>query len=221
MSSCAEWVSMASDVSVAVAAGVGAIVAWRGLGAWRQQLKGSNEYELARRMLKATYQLRDAMAAARTSAMFGSEMPAPTSEQATGKTPDQIRYFGISGAYSERYRLVQSHRATLDADLLEAEALWGAEVKLLYRPLFKLQHQLWVAIYTYLRSIDPDIAPSSRASHNRIFLDKYNDVMYDQSEGDEKPDPFTSGVLTAITAVEDVLRPHLARSKSRGKALIR
>jgi len=61
MSSYAEWVAMASDIVVGIAAGVGAYVAWRGLGTWRQQLRGSSEYELSRRILRCTYQLRDAI----------------------------------------------------------------------------------------------------------------------------------------------------------------
>lgn len=194
MSSCAEWIGFANDIAVAVAAGVGAFVAWKGLGAWRQQLKGSNEYDLARRLLKSTYQLRDALAAARSPAMFGGEMPRPSRDEAGGMSEDQIRFFGTSGAYSERFRAVQEHRRALQADLLEAEALWGTRLKSLYQPLFSLQHDLWMAIYMYLRSIDPSVPDSSRESFGKLFYDKHDSALYDVSEGDEKPDAYVTKV---------------------------
>lgn len=212
MGSCAEWISLANDIAVAVAAGIGAFVAWKGLGAWRQQLKGSNEYDLARRLLKSTYQLRDALAAARSPAMFGGEMPRPSSDEAGGMSEDQIRFFGTSGAYSERFRAVQEHRRALQADLLEAEALWGTRLKSLYQPLFRLQHDLWMAIYMYLRSIDPSVPGSSRESFGKLFYDKHDSVLYDVSEGDDKPDAYVTNVMLAISAIEEELRPHLARA---------
>lgn len=212
MSSCAEWVGMASDIVVAVAAGVGAFVAWKGLGAWRQQLEGSNEYDLARRLLKSTYQLRDAMTVARSPFMLGGEKPKPTSGEASSMSVEESDYAGTLGAYSERFRVVQEHRRSLQADLLEAEALWGSRLKPLYQPLFRLQHELWMAIHMYLRSIDPKQAGTSRESFGKIFFEKHHDTLYDMSEGEEKPDAFANGVLTAIAAIETELRPHLARS---------
>jgi hypothetical protein len=212
MNSCTEWIGLASDIAVAVAAGLGAFVAWKGLGAWRQQLKGSNEYDLARRLLKSTYQIRDALAAARSPAMFGGEMPRPNIDEVGGMSEEQVRFFGMSGAYSERFRVVQEHRRALQADLLEAEALWGTRLKPLYQPLFRLQHDVWMAIHTYLRSIDPSLPSNSREAFGRLFYDKHDSVLYDVSEGDDKPDAYTTNVLLAITAIEEELRPQLARA---------
>lgn len=212
MSSCAEWVGLASDIVVATAAGVGALVAWKGLGAWRHQLKGSNEYDLARRLLKSTYQLRDAMAAARSPVMFGGEMPRPSAEAVEGMTAEQLRFFGTSGAYTERYRVVQEHRRALELDLLEAEALWGEGLDRDFQPLFKLQHELWMAFHLYMRSINPNEPGDSRDAYAKLLREKHERTLYNLSEGKDKPDEFSAEVLAAIAVINKELRPHLARS---------
>lgn len=107
---------------------------------------------------------------------------------------------------------MQEYRRALQADLLEAEALWGTRLKHLYQPLFSLQHDLWMAIHMYLRSIDPGQHVSSRESFGKIFYEKYEGILYDLSEGNDKPDAYANSVLLAIAAIEEELRPHLART---------
>lgn len=211
MSECGNLISTISDIAVSGAAVIGAVVAWKGLGTWRQQLKGANEYELARRILKCTYHLRDAIAAARSPVMFGGEMPKPPSAEATRMGIDEVHFYGKNRAYEERWRNVQEKRSALRAELLEAEALWGAKLKPLFQPLFTLQHELWVAIHLYIKSIDPDSNDGDRQAFSNILRENHGDVMYDLSEGEEKPDRFAKAIQLAISAIEEELRKHLTR----------
>lgn len=57
-----EIVSVAKDIILAFAAIVASYVGIKGLGTWRRQLKGNAEYELAKNILTAIYELREAIA---------------------------------------------------------------------------------------------------------------------------------------------------------------
>lgn len=59
-----EWqgrISLIKDIVTILVALVGGGVAIYGLISWKRQLKGKTEYELARRVLRAVYRLRDAI----------------------------------------------------------------------------------------------------------------------------------------------------------------
>lgn len=59
------WAALLKDVMTILGAGVAIYVALRGLSAWRRQLKGNVQYELARRLLTNVYRARDALHAVR------------------------------------------------------------------------------------------------------------------------------------------------------------
>ncbi|OQY20711.1 MAG: hypothetical protein B6I35_10155, partial [Anaerolineaceae bacterium 4572_32.2] len=56
-----EYITLAKDVVTILAALVAATVAIMGLRTWRKQLRGKTEYELARRLLRSVYRVRDAI----------------------------------------------------------------------------------------------------------------------------------------------------------------
>jgi hypothetical protein len=61
------------DVATAGAAIVAAVVAVLGLRAWRRQLRGQTQYELARRLLRAVYRVRDEIQGVRNPVIMASE----------------------------------------------------------------------------------------------------------------------------------------------------
>lgn len=79
------YASIAKDVITASAAVTAAVVAVKGLRAWKKQLRGKTDYELARRCLKAVYRVRDGIRMVRN--------PLQSSEEiAAGMTPNfQLR----------------------------------------------------------------------------------------------------------------------------------
>jgi hypothetical protein len=99
-----QFVSVGKDVLVAVAAAVGAAVAVLGLNTWNRQLKGSAEYDFARRILKITYRLRDAMTKVRHPAMWAAEMPQPPPEEAKSMSGEEIFYYRHARAYQARWQ---------------------------------------------------------------------------------------------------------------------
>ena len=55
-----ELIASISDGIVALAALGAFIVALIGVNSWRKEMKGRNEYELARRIMRSCYKVRDA-----------------------------------------------------------------------------------------------------------------------------------------------------------------
>lgn len=208
LSCIAEYATVAKDVVLTIAAVVGAYVAVKGLSTWNRQLKGGVEYELTRRLLKQTYRLREAIKGVRNPVMWAGEMPSPSPDEAAAMTKDQIRFYGMSSAYQKRWDKVTEVRTDLQTELLEAEAVWGREVHKQFDPLFKLQNEMWVAVYSYVTACNPDSSEGMRDAMDKAMR-KNRDILYEISG--ETEDEFSSDVAKEISSIESFLKPHLRK----------
>lgn len=207
---CTEIVALLKDLVLSGAAITGAVVAVKGLGTWRRQLKGQSEYELSRRILVSVFKYRDAINGVRHPAMWAYEMPSPPEDEAAKMSPDQIRFYGTSKAYQARWDKVQAERTSLYADLLEAEAIWGAELKQLFKKVFDLEHELFTRIRHYIEIISPDTSEAKKVAITKID-NKARDIMYDDLS--EEPDEYKKDLISAIEQIEKYLKPKLSHEK--------
>lgn len=196
------------DVILATAAIVGAVVAVRGLNTWNRQLRGGVEYELARRVLRLTYRLRDALKAVRHPAIWAAEMPKPAESQAATMSRGEISHYGTAIAYQARWQKVAEVRSDLQAELLEAEVLWGSELRNRFDALNQLEHELFVAVRRHLEMVDPQ-APDARKQALSKRQQASRDIIYDDM--DEDGDEYTKDVIRAIERIETYLKAHLRR----------
>ena len=100
------------DVAIAAAALVGAAVAVSGLNTWKRQLKGTAEFEAARRLMKGALRVRSKLQAVRS--------PFHPVEQG-----EHGAFEGMKKAFEQRIQAVSEAWVELDTDLLDAEGLWG------------------------------------------------------------------------------------------------
>jgi hypothetical protein len=91
-----------ANVVVALSAVAGVVIAFLGLQTWRCELHGRADFDLARRVMFAVYELRNAIRQSRNELSFGF--------------PDS------------QYDRVNKKASDLDVALLEAEVLWGASL---------------------------------------------------------------------------------------------
>src|SRR3989304_91489 len=68
------YLTFVKDIVTLISLAVAALVAIKGLQTWRRQLKGTADYDLAKRLLKAAYRLRDALQAVRNPFMSSGEV---------------------------------------------------------------------------------------------------------------------------------------------------
>ena len=98
----------------------------------------------------------------------------------------------------------------LYADLLEAEAIWGDELKNLFKKIFDLENELVKCIRHYLLLRNPDADEASKEAIREIGR-KNRDILYDDLS--DKPDEYKRDLLSAIEKVEKYLKPNLSHIK--------
>lgn len=136
--------------------------------------------------------------------MWPHEIPFPSGDEAKSMNEEQIRSYGTSRAYQTRWDKVQLERTTLNADLLEAEAIWGEELKKLFSKVFDLEFELFVCISQYAAIKYPDAA--SKETIRKIGKEK-RDIKFDYLG--EKPDDYKQDLIIAIENIETYLKPKL------------
>ena len=137
-------------------------------------------------------------------------MPYPPEDDAKGMSQDKISFYGTSKAYQNRWDKVQTERTSLYADLLESEAIWGNELKELFKEVFNLEHELFVRIRHYVELINPDTHESKKEAVEKLDA-KGRDIMYDDlsDEGDE----FKKDLIASIESIEKYLKPKLSHDQ--------
>ena len=133
-----SWVTLIKDIITGLAALTAAIIAVIGLQTWKKQLKGKTEYELAQRLLRSTYKVREAMTSLRNPLPIGTEIQmAMNAGMEEGKQIDNPKVYASAAetAYYRRWQSIQEALGELEAVSLEAEAIWGEVVKKNLNPL--------------------------------------------------------------------------------------
>jgi hypothetical protein len=185
------------DLATGGAAVTAAIIAVKGLKTWKRQLLGNTNYDLARRFLRATYKLREAIRYVRMPFMSAAEII--EARKAVGLSVDTDTLGGKENervTYQIRWRKLSDALVEFNAELLESEALWGKNIRARSELLLKCVGELNGAINEWLRS--------------RTHLNEARDIevvaiIYDAGESNSYSDRLGS----AIEAIENELRPHL------------
>lgn len=194
------------DVLYCVAALVGIYVGLQGLSTWKKQLRGKTDYNLSKSILVTLFKYRDTIHSLRHPAMFGYEMPEPKDEERSAMSSDEIRFYGLQKAYEKRWSAVQDQRAKLYGDLVEAEALWGNDLKAIFKEIFSLEHELFVSVRNYLTMSNPKENENRKAAVRRLDL-KRRDILYDDLSDDG--DEFKNDLANQIGKAEDYLKSKL------------
>lgn len=142
--------------------------------------------------------------------MWVNEMPSPPDDEAKKMSSEQIRFYGVSKAYQARWEKVQKERTALYADLLESEAIWGNELKDLFKRIFDLEHELFTRIRHYIELLNPDTNEASKVAIQNIDK-KSRDIIYDDLS--DEPDDYKRDVSSAIESIEKYLKPRLRHEK--------
>jgi hypothetical protein len=183
-----------SLTAIAAVAATGVAIA--GLKAWKRQLHGNAKYDLARRLLRATYKLREAI-------NFVREPLIPAGEMAKALEDAGLKDALLQGARNG-YRDLCTRRggrplrrceSNLMPNCWKAEALWGPEMQGLGLAVKQCLGELGAALQRYLSHRMPDDPERYMAIHYIVF----------GSEDDQ----FTKELQGAIAAIENYLKPDL------------
>src|SRR5258706_16347364 len=131
------FLSALKEVVVTAAAVTGATVALLGLNAWKRQMSGKTEYDVALRFLRTVYKLRDAVGLVRSPFMGAGEMAHAIKEADASPSTEGSPLAATAAAYELRWKSIMEAMSDIQLVAHEAEVLWGREPIELLDPLRK------------------------------------------------------------------------------------
>lgn len=202
-----DWpltIGVVKDLFVAGAAVTTGVVAVVGLKRWKAEIRGKADFETARELARATYKLRDEIAQCRSAFVRAQEFPEDYLASSK-RTPEQEAN-GWAHVYKHRWAPVWEAIQGFDSRALEAESLWGSNVRKLTDELRACARELNVAIEA---TIDDKGYGGASFATDAAFAKAMRSTI--SAVGSDLSNPLTKKVLDCVAAIESSLRPHLSR----------
>ena len=194
-----ELASIVSDIIVALVAAIGALL---GFGEWKRRFNAKQEHELARRVLRAVYLLRNEIHAYRCLLVPGYE--ASVAFQLLKNEGVNIEGIGATyAAYAVRRQRLARAVVELEGEQIEIRVIWGEEAVKSLDLIFKLAQKLHLAHESYFSGCYNSSDPGDREC-----LAKKEKLI----KGDPT-DKFGVQVDKAVVDIENWLGPKLPRSR--------
>jgi hypothetical protein len=120
-------IDLTKDVALAVGALTVAGVAVLGFVNWRRDCKARTESEIIRALLHSVYQLKDEIGVCRFPFVTHDEFPREYVGSPKSTAEDEGR--ALAYVYKNRWKSVRSALQEFDVRALQAEAIWGDELR--------------------------------------------------------------------------------------------
>lgn len=202
-----QW-TLTKDVAAVVGslASIGAVAAaivfgCLGLKTWRQQLRGTANHEMSRKLLVAIYSYEAALNAARDIGLSLNELCEEDVCQITSLAEDSKRFAFTYSIYRSRLKAIETSLIPVRAYLLEARALWGRELEDLVSELIKMKDEWWTVARRYSSAMNPAEDSETRELYAKAWIE-HKGVLY---EGDEDNE-FGERFIRHLSGVEAYLR---------------
>ncbi len=97
-----ESIPLLKDIALIAAAIIAIYVGIKGLGTWRRQLRGNTEYTLAKNVLTAIYELREAISSVRFWISFHSPGLDLPEDQGKSMSEKERKWHGLVQLYEKK-----------------------------------------------------------------------------------------------------------------------
>lgn len=199
----AEVIAIIKDLVISGAAIATAYAAVTGLNKWSSELKGTANFDVARDLLRAVYKVRNEVEFCRSPMIMAHEFP-DWYKGSIGKHSEEEEGKAWGQAYRVRFVPVADAVSELDLKTLEAEVLWGQDIKDKSLELRQLVRNLQVAMEAVVRD---------KYSGGEDFKDRdFGKSMRSIVSSGTKEDEFGKKVLNAVADLEATIRPHLPKN---------
>ncbi|EUB84930.1 hypothetical protein [Pseudomonas sp. GM30] len=192
--------SIASLVAVAAAI----VFGWLGLKTWKRQLRGTTNHELSRKLLVAIYTYETTLNAARDIGLSSDELSEDDASKIASQTGESNRFAFTYSVYRTRLKSIEASLVPVRAHLLEARALWGAELEGLVAELIKMKDEWWNVARRYSSAMNPAEDSETRELY-AIAWTQNRGVLYESDQNNEFWDRFQQH----LSRVEAYLRTKL------------
>ncbi len=199
----AEWVTITKDILVGLSVVSASVFAYFGLSAWRKELKGRAEYQLAKEVLKSVYKVREAFKQVRRPAIYQYEYPEKMRDQ-HGHLKSEHDHEGMLHVYDERWKVMAEAFNELEEHHLKAQVEWGQEFQNVIMKLRSCRVELKIVIQQMLeRKKNPREMGLTKDERTKELS-----ILQSSGCGPEH-DKFTPKIDEAINEFEEWLRPHI------------
>jgi hypothetical protein len=199
-----SYVTLIKDIITVLATATAGALAVKGFQTWKQELHWKTEYELAHRLAKATYKVRDAIARFRNPLPIGTEvqriMNATLENRKIYKS--QIYASAIEQVYRKQWKAIQESLLELDTVSLEVEAIWGETALDQIDPLKKCTTLLSTYMEMHIRNVSKPDSASTQNAQGAI-----EEILY-ESTGNIS-NKFSNQITEAVRKIENFLKPYL------------
>ena len=194
------YVTLIKDTLTVLVTVIGGVVAVKGFQSWKSELHWKTEYELAQRLAKAVYKVRDAIAGFRDPLPLGTQVQKVINAGLENKKMFNSKLYAsaVEEVYSRRWQAVQEAVLDLDAVSLEAEAIWGEIVLERLKPLKACTTLLLKYMQMYIQNL-------KRQEYSA--QDTTDGVLY-ESTGNLHNN-FSNKITDAVKSIENFLKPYL------------
>lgn len=166
------------------------IIGILGLSTWRRQLRGTNEYELAKKILLKTYEVQQALQHVRNPMLF---LKKEEVESGSALEAEQ-------NIYDKRLQKLYSIWAELQTLRLEAKVVWGEESYNCFNSIKNLIGEMKGAIWMHFWLKGAYAGPGATIDKSPERIKANEKIIYYSSEEDE----FSIKINKAVKDVEEI-----------------
>ncbi|MBD8896508.1 hypothetical protein IG626_10900 [Desulfovibrio desulfuricans] len=196
------YIPIAKDWLTLIIAGCGVWVAWQGLRTWRRQLKGTSQFDVAKRLMLKVYQIRRDIEYCRSPVRYvpwithgAEDKPIPVNEQ---------QYESTKKDMWERFDKIVKTSNEIELLLFEAEIVLDKKVREHFRPISEICFQLRTSIKFFLTYSDPKRKNRSDTDAESRKYNELEETIYAQDG-----DAIQTKVDSAVREIEKFIKPYV------------
>ena len=196
------WLSIIKDWLTLAVAFVGVCVACKGLKTWQRQLKGSSQFDVAKRLMLKVYQIRQDIefcrAPFRTIQIFthdGDGKPIPKSEQ---------QYYSSNKEMWSRFNVIVKTLNEIEFLLFESEIIIDKKIRSIFMPIEEVYRELRLSIEEYIEDCNPRYDNQRESEESRNRYRELRRIIYSR-----KNDEIEAKVNSAINELEIFIKPYI------------
>lgn len=187
-----NW-SLTKDV-VSIVGTIGALtIGGFGLFTWRRQLRGTSEYEIAKKAILKTYEVQQAIQSVRNPMLYLSQ-----EEVEAGRRLEEEQRI-----YSERMTYLYEKWAELQTIRLETKVIWGKEAHESFNEIQQRIGDVRGAIWLHFWMKGAYAGPGATVDNNPERVRENDKTVYFTSEEDE----FSEKLAESTAKIEEYFGP--------------
>lgn len=202
-----QW-SLTKDVASVVGsvASLGAVIAavvfgCLGLKTWKQQMRGTANHEMSRKLLVAIYSFQATLNSARDIGLSVDELGEGDAYRISQLGDDSKRFAFTYAIYRARLQKIETSLAPVRAYLMEARALWGDGLEDVVNDLIAMKDEWWTVARRYSSAMNPAEDSETRERYARAWIE-HKGVLYDDDQNNE----FGRRITQRLSKIEAYLR---------------